>query len=105
MPNYVQAIRQAVLAAHPEAVISARGRNWIKHRIADAPDGRRRFVLDSVIGSYHYGLVKDQEINTDWTPAVAPWNYAMQAADYNARLVSRFDAGMIARYTDPYTGE
>jgi hypothetical protein len=86
MPNYVQAIRESVLAAHPEATIFGRGRNWIRHRIADAPDGRQRFVLDAAIGSYHY-LDTDvwQEIDTDWiASAEATWDWEMAKSHWRA---------------------
>jgi len=46
--------RAKVKAAHPEAVVVERGRNSIKHRLADAPDGKQRFALDCSIGPLHY---------------------------------------------------
>ena len=69
--------RAKVAAAHPEAAVSARGRNFIKHRLADAPNGRQRFALDVAIGPLHYGPGDDQEIDTAIVPHTAPWDWAL----------------------------
>ena len=70
MPNLAAAVRAAVLAAHPEATVDSRTEQGIRHRIADADDGRARYVLDSGIGPIHYQDSAQgtdwQEINTDW---------------------------------------
>jgi len=39
-------VHARILAEHPEAVVVERGRYHIKHRLADGPDGRQRYVLD-----------------------------------------------------------
>jgi hypothetical protein len=64
--NRAAGIRAAVLAAHPEAIVVERRAASIRHRIADAPDGRQRYVLDAVIGDLHYpdALGQLQEIDT-----------------------------------------
>lgn len=54
MANPAAEAHARVLAAHPEAVVVERGRNSIKHRLADGPDGRPRFALDCSIGPLHY---------------------------------------------------
>ena len=67
MPNVVEPIRNQILAEHPEATVHARTSHGLTMRIADAPDGRRRFVLTSCLGSLHYHDGQGyQEINTDW---------------------------------------
>ncbi len=67
MPNIVASIRQEVLASHPEAVVVERGKNFVRHQIADDAQGNQRFVLDSAVGSLHYSDGANwQEINTDW---------------------------------------
>ena len=46
MANPAAEAHARVLAAHPEAVVVERGRYHIKHRLADGPDGKPRYVLD-----------------------------------------------------------
>jgi hypothetical protein len=73
MPVLVDAIKAAVLAAHPEAVVHSRTLNGIKHAIAPL-GGRERFVLDTAIGHYHYyDAGSPVEINTDWGNETGSW--------------------------------
>jgi len=55
MANRAAEIRAAVLAAHAgAAAVVERGQRFIRHRLADTPDGRRRYVLDTSLGALHY---------------------------------------------------
>jgi hypothetical protein len=73
MPVLVDAIKAAVLAAHPEAMVAERTLNGIKHAIAPL-GGRERFVLDTAIGHYHYyDAGSPVEINTDWADETGAW--------------------------------
>jgi len=87
-----------VLAAHPEAVVVERGRNNLKHRLADAPDGRQRFALDCSIGPLHYEDGGWQEIDTAFEPSTAPWDWEMVKAGFEVRALSRLDAGQVIEY-------
>lgn len=84
--------------AHPEAVVVERRRNSIKHRLADAPDGRQRFTLDVAIGPLHYGPDNDQEIDTALQPSTAPWDWEMTKAGFEVRALSRLNAGQVIEY-------
>lgn len=57
MGNRAAALRAAIQAAHPGAVVEARGANWIRHLL---PDGKR--ALDVSSSLLHYD--GDQEIDT-----------------------------------------
>jgi hypothetical protein len=90
--------RAKVKENHPEAVVVERGRNSIKHRLADAPDRRRRFALDVAIGPYHYGPDNDQEIDTALVPSTAPWDWEMTKAGFEVRALSDLSAGQVIEY-------
>jgi len=90
--------RAQVKAAHPEAVVVERGRNSIKHRLADQPDGRQRFALDVAIGPLHYGPSNDQEIDTALVPSTAPWDWEMTKAGFEVRALSNLSAGQVIEY-------
>lgn len=68
MANRAADIRAAVLAAHAgAAVVVERGERFIRQRLADTPDGRKRYVLDATIGALHYQDERGawQEIDDD----------------------------------------
>ncbi|KKN23176.1 hypothetical protein LCGC14_0907630 [marine sediment metagenome] len=90
--------RAKVKATHPEAVVVGRGRNSIKHRLDDAPDGRQRFALDVAIGPLHYGPDNDQEIDTALVPSTAPWDWEMTKAGFEVRALSDLSAGQVIEY-------
>ena len=98
MANPAAEARAKVKAAHPEAVVVERGRNSIKHRLADAPDGRQRFALDVAIGPLHYGSNNDQEIDTALVPSTAPWDWEMTKAGFEVRALSDLSAGQVIEY-------
>ncbi|KKL74917.1 hypothetical protein LCGC14_2060060, partial [marine sediment metagenome] len=98
MANPAAEARAKVQAAHPETVVVERGRNSIKHRLADAPDGRQRFALDCSIGPLHYGPNNDQEIDTELVPSVAPWDWEMTKAGFEVRAISDLSAGQVIEY-------
>jgi len=62
-------------------------------------------MLDIGIGPMHYGPTEDQEINTAWQPGVAPWDFQMVQAGYNAFALASFSSGQIVKYVHPGTGE
>lgn len=67
MPNVVDSLRNRILAEYPTATVAERGRSHIKFRLPDAPDGGKRFALDTSIGSLHYEDGGQWvECNTDW---------------------------------------
>ncbi len=98
MANPAAEARAKVQAAHPEAVVIDRGRDSIKHRLADAPDGRKRFALDCAIGPLHYGPDNDQEIDTALVPSVAPWDWEMTKAGFEVQALSDLSAGQVIEY-------
>ena len=98
MASPVAEARAKVKAAHPEAVVVGRGRNSIKHRLADSPDGRQRFALDVAIGPLHYGPDNDQEIDTALVPSTAPWDWEMTKAGFEVRALSDLSAGQVIEY-------
>ena len=62
-------------------------------------------MLDIGLGPMHFGPSEDQEINTAWQPGVAPWNFQMLQAGYNAFALANFSSGQIVKYVHPGTGE
>src|SRR3972149_7457748 len=86
----------------PGATVVSRRRNSIKHQ---HPTNPGRFMLDVGIGPMHYGLAEDQEINTAWQTGVAPWDFQMTQANYNAFALSDFNSGQIVKYVHPGSGE
>lgn len=90
--------RAKVKANHPEAVVVERGRNSLKHRLADHEDGRQRFALDVAIGPLHYGPDNDQEIDTALVPSTAPWDWEMTKAGFEVRALSNLSAGQVIEY-------
>ncbi|KKN19506.1 hypothetical protein LCGC14_0944930, partial [marine sediment metagenome] len=98
MANPAAEARAKVKAAHPEAAVVQRGRNSIKHRLADHPDGRQRYALDVAIGPYHYGPASDQEIDTALVPSTAPWDWEMTKAGFEVRALSNLSAGQVIEY-------
>jgi hypothetical protein len=62
-------------------------------------------MLDLGIGPMHFGPAEDQEINTAWQPGVAPWDFQMVQAGYNALALANFASGQIVKYVHPGTGE
>ncbi|KKM97380.1 hypothetical protein LCGC14_1168490, partial [marine sediment metagenome] len=90
--------RAKVRANHPEAIVVQRGRNSIKHRLADREDGRQRFALDVAIGPLHYGPDSDQEIDTALVPSTTPWDWEMTKAGFEVRALSTLNAGQVIEY-------
>ena len=102
MANPAKDARDRVLIAFPDATMVERKRTSIKHSIPSQPG---KFVLDASIGPMHFGSLEDQEIDTAWQPGVAPWNFQMLQAGYNAFALSNFASGQIVKYVDPISGE
>ncbi|KKN41161.1 hypothetical protein LCGC14_0725910, partial [marine sediment metagenome] len=98
MANPAADARAKVKANHPEAVVVERGRNFIKHRLANHADGRQRFALDVAIGPLHYGPDNNQEIDTAFQPSVAPWQHEMIKAGFEVRALSDLSAGQVIEY-------
>jgi len=94
--------RDRAQASWPGAVVVSRTRTGIKHR---HPVDPRRFMLDVGIGPMHFGPSEDQEIDTAWQPGVAPWDFQMVQAGYNAFALSSFSSGQIVKYVHPGSGE
>ena len=84
----------------PGAAVFERSRNSIKHQHPTEPN---KFMLDLGIGPMHFGV--DQEINTAWQPGIAPWDFQMTLAGYNAFALSNFSSGQIVKYVHPGSGE
>lgn len=83
-----------IAGLHEQAVEDA-ARRWRHGACFDLPDGRRQYIVS---GPMHYQVGEAwEEIDNRWLPAAAPWDYQMLAAEYQARLVQRFDAGQILR--------
>jgi len=84
----------------PGAAVFERRRNSIKHQHPTEPN---KFMLDLGIGPMHFGV--DQEIDTAWQPGIAPWDFQMTQAGYNAFALSNFSSGQIVKYVHPGSGE
>ena len=98
MANPAAEARAKVKENHPEALVVERRRNSIKHRLADAPNGRKRYALDVAIGPFHYGPDNDQEIDTALVPSTAPWDWEMTKAGFEVRALSNLSAGQVIEY-------
>ena len=86
----------------PGAIIAERRRNSIEHQ---HPTELNKFMLDLSIGPMHFGVAEDQEINSAWQPGIAPWDFQMVQAGYNAVALSNFSSGQIVKYVHPGSGE
>ena len=62
-------------------------------------------MVDIGIGPMHFGIAEDQEINTAWQAGIAPWDFQMTQANYNAFALSDFNSGQIVKYVHPGSGE
>jgi len=102
MAHPAKEARDRAQQSWPGATVVARLRNSIKHQHPTIPG---KFMLDLGIGPMHYGPAEDQEINTAWQPGVAPWNFQMVQAGYNAFALANFSSGQIVKYVHPGTGE
>lgn len=104
MANLAAEARAKAQTMWPGAVVVERGRGYIKHR---HPTQSNRFMLDTQVGGvgWHYGPLLDQEVDTAWQPAVAPWAYKMVKAEFNAKALSLLNAGQVIEYSDPDSGQ
>ncbi|HLE03113.1 MAG TPA: hypothetical protein VI729_00645, partial [Anaerolineales bacterium] len=102
MAHPAKEARDRAQQSWPGATVVARLRNSIKHQHPTIPS---KFMLDLGIGPMHYGPAEDQEINSAWQPGVAPWNFQMVQAGYNAFALANFSSGQIVKYVHPGTGE
>jgi hypothetical protein len=98
MANPAAEARAKVQANYPGATVVERTHRGIRHNI-----GPNKYALDMSIGPMHYGV--DQEIDTAWEAAAAPWTWQMVKAGFSCFAKDRLDAATVARYTDPNTGE
>lgn len=62
----------------------------------DLGNGQRRACL--TIEPLHYGVNNDQEIDTTWTPASAPWAWKMEASSYKVYALSQLNAGQVLKW-------
>jgi len=101
MPNIAASLRAKVQAKYADTVVSARG-----HRSLEmySPSTKIHSV-DVSIGALHYGVSKDQEINTDWKSSIAPWQHEMVEAGFNLHAISDFDDGQVIEYKEPDSGD
>ena len=98
MASPAKDIRAQVQQAHPGAVIIERGKNFIRHRAG------KTIIYDGSLGAMHFGENHDQEIDTAWVDAAAPWDKSMVLADYQAFALVDFSSGQIIKYVHPGSG-
>lgn len=102
MANPAQVMREFAQQAWPGAVVSERGRNWIKHSHPSVPG---KAMVDASIDPLHI-LGTEAEINTAWQSTTGgAWQYQMLRADYNVYARSVLNAGDLVQYVDPITAE
>jgi hypothetical protein len=102
MAHPAKEARDRAQLAWPGATVVERRRNSIKHQ---NPLNPNKFMLDLGIGPMHFGPSENQEINTAWQPGIAPWDFQMTQAGYNAFALSNFSSGQIVKYVHPGSGE
>jgi len=102
MAHPAREARDRAQLAWPGAAVVERRRNSIKHQHPTEPN---KFMLDLGVGPMHFGAVEDQEINSAWQPGIAPWDFQMVQAGYNAFALSTFSSGQIVKYVHPGSGE
>ena len=102
MSHPAKEARDRVQAIWPGATVDRRSRNSITHQ---HPSDPKKFMVDIGIGPMHFGVAEDQEINTAWQAGVAPWDFQMTQANYNAFALSDFNSGQIIKYVHPGSGE
>lgn len=54
MPNRAAELRQEIANKRPTAVLKDVGRNWMRHHVGQAPDGRMRYLYSGSLGSLHF---------------------------------------------------
>lgn len=87
-------------AANGFTEITGRKNNSITAR---NPTNNKNVIIAQVGGGWHYN--GDQETDTAWETAVAPWDHKIEKAPYNAYALSNFKSGQILKWVDPTTGE
>src|SRR3972149_8874251 len=102
MAHPAREARDRAQLAWPGAAVVKRRRNSIKHQ---HPIESNKSMLDIGIGPMHFGSSEDQEINTAWQPGIAPWDFQMIQAGFNALALSNFSSGQIVKYVHPESGE
>ena len=102
MAHPAKEARDRVQALWPGATVDRRSRNSITHQ---HPSNPKKFMVDIGIGPMHFGVAEDQEINTAWQAGVAPWDFQMTQANYNAFALSDFNSGQTVKYVHPGSGE
>ncbi len=100
MANPAKDVRDKMQAVWPGASVSARGRRSIVHQHPMEP---RRFALDTQIGLMHYGVSKDQEIDTAWVASQGAWDYEVVKNDFHCFVRDSIPIGY--RYLDAASGE
>jgi len=79
----------------PEEVVADRTRN---SKTTDLGDGS--FALDATIGAIHYDDGSGwEEIDNEFVPAVAPWDWEMTKAGYNVKVLENFTAGQVLEFS------
>lgn len=98
MANRAAQLDVDVKAAHPNATVTRRGRNFIEH---DLGDGKTRWT--GTIEPLHT-RADSTPIDTAWVADASPWSYRIAAADYAARIKAAFNGAPLLQYTDVVTG-
>ena len=107
MANLAKDAREKAQVIWPGASIHSRGKSWIRHQ---HPTNPNQYILDSHIGTIHYGPLDDQEIDTAWEPGElpdSPWLWKMVKSRYNVYCGSgttELDSGQLLSYVHPETG-
>src|SRR3990172_7387579 len=102
MAHPAREARDRAQSIWPGAAVVGRRRNSLKHQHPTIPN---KFMLDLAIGPMHFGVAENQEINSAWQPGIAPWDFQMVQAGFNAFALSDFSSGQIVKYVHPASGE
>ena len=64
--------------------------------------GPNQYTLRASVGAQHYRDAGGvwQEIDNNWYPAVAPWNWQMTQDSYTTRALSNLTAGQVIEYSN-----
>ena len=87
-------------ASHGFTQVIDRGSSHI--RTKNPNTGKCRLVV-LPFNSCLYG--SNLETDTAWTPGIAPWDFRIVKALYNAYALSRFNNGQIIKWVDPSSGK
>src|SRR3972149_3416711 len=94
--NYIPPAPQVQSQIEGQEILSQRTKNTKTYQV-----GPNQYTLRASVGALHYrdGGGAWQDIDNNWNPAVAPWNWEMTQDSYTTKALSDFTAGQVIEYS------